>query len=83
MMFSVDGSELATITPPDGGFYEMSNLPSQGIPNPWAGGSKMAPFDQEFFIILNVAVGGTNGFFSDYMDNLGGKPWVNDNQWVK
>lgn len=27
----------------------------------------------EFYLILNVAVGGTNGFFPD---NLGSKPWL-------
>jgi hypothetical protein len=32
-----------------------------------------APFDQEFYLILNVAVGGTLGFFPD---RVAGKPWV-------
>jgi hypothetical protein len=27
-------------------------------PNPWAGKAKNAPFDQPFYLILNVAVGG-------------------------
>lgn len=34
------------------------------------------PFDQEFYLILNVAVGGTNGFF---VDGVGNKPWVDNN----
>jgi len=43
--------------------------------NPWQYASNMnAPFDQEFFIILNVASGGTNGYFPD---GYGGKPWTN------
>ena len=29
--------------------------------------------DIAFYLILNVAVGGTNGYFPD---NLGGKPWL-------
>ena len=29
--------------------------------NPWASGSSMAPFDQPFYLMLNVAVGGANG----------------------
>ncbi|KAF7712667.1 Glucan endo-1,3-beta-D-glucosidase [Penicillium ucsense] len=42
--------------------------------NPWSGSTrKNTPFDQEFYLILNVAVGGTNNYFPD---NLGGKPWV-------
>jgi beta-glucanase (GH16 family) len=37
---------------------------------PWEGAT---PFDQEFNIVLNVAVGGTNGYFPD----VGAKPWRN------
>lgn len=33
----------------------------------------MAPFDQEFYLVINVAVGGINGFFPD----MRGKPWNN------
>lgn len=32
-----------------------------------------APFDREFYLLLNVTVGGTNGWFED---GKGGKPWV-------
>ena len=36
----------------------------------------MAPFDQKYYLILNLAVGGTNGFFPD--DTTGSrKPWSN------
>ena len=50
------------------------------VDNPWAGvqgpHADAAPFDQEFYLILNVAVGGTNGYFRDGQgDN---KPWSND-----
>ncbi|KAJ3329147.1 hypothetical protein HDU76_008519 [Blyttiomyces sp. JEL0837] len=41
------------------------------INNPWAGGCDQAPFDQEFYLVMNVAVGGTNGYFP------GGAPWSN------
>jgi hypothetical protein len=48
-----------------------------GLPNPWAGASRMAPFDQEFHIIMNLAVGGVN-YFSDTFRNGGpAKPWSN------
>lgn len=33
------------------------------------------PFDHKFFLILNVAVGGTNGWFED---NVNGKPWLDN-----
>jgi len=36
-------------------------------------GREQTPFDQEFYLILNVAVGGTNGWFQD---GASGKPWV-------
>jgi len=42
--------------------------------NPWVGRGNAAPFDQEFYIVLNVAVGGTTGFFPDGVAN---KPWQN------
>jgi hypothetical protein len=40
--------------------------------NPWNGQPKNAPFDQKFYLIFNVAVGGVNGYFPD---GVGGKPW--------
>ncbi|KAH7103335.1 concanavalin A-like lectin/glucanase [Auriculariales sp. MPI-PUGE-AT-0066] len=48
----------------------------QRLDNPWAGSASpgVAPFDQEFYLILDVAVGGTNGWFPD---GKGKKPWVN------
>jgi hypothetical protein len=35
-------------------------------------GMRNTPFDQRFYLILNVAVGGTNGFWKD---GVGTKPW--------
>ena len=51
--------------------------------NPWANSTSPAnaPFDQSFYLILNVAVGSRNGWFPDKKDN---KPWLNDGasaQW--
>ncbi|GFN88839.1 beta-1,3-glucan-binding protein 1 [Plakobranchus ocellatus] len=46
-------------------------------PNIWASGGKMAPFDQEFYFILNVAVGGTGGTFPDSRRTWT-KPWRNN-----
>ncbi|KZT06745.1 glycoside hydrolase family 16 protein [Laetiporus sulphureus 93-53] len=44
------------------------------VENIWeqAGGGPNAPFDQEFYLILDVAAGGTNGWFPD---SEGDKPW--------
>ncbi|KAI1261661.1 concanavalin A-like lectin/glucanase domain-containing protein [Xylariaceae sp. FL1019] len=41
--------------------------------DPWNTGRANTPFDQEFYLILNVAVGGTNGWFED---GGSGKPWL-------
>jgi len=48
--------------------------------DPWTTtGRPNTPFDQDFYLILNLAVGGTNGFF---VDQVGNKPWVNDNEYA-
>ena len=42
-------------------------------PDPWKSGTlNVAPFDQPFYLILDLAVGGTSGWFPD---GVGGKPW--------
>ena len=53
-------------------FWELGGWSSSKLSNPWSNGGKNAPFDQNFFLIINVAVGGTNGYFPD---GIGGKPW--------
>ncbi|KAF3283187.1 hypothetical protein TWF970_001166 [Orbilia oligospora] len=66
-----------------GGFWQRGEFIKYNATeesNPWRpveeGGKthhiKAAPFDQEFYLLLNVAVGGTNGYFKD--STL--KPWV-------
>jgi beta-glucanase (GH16 family) len=44
------------------------------------GTGNSAPFDQEFYLILNVAVGGTNGWFQD---GIMGKPWADTSPTAK
>ncbi|KAH7031441.1 putative gram-negative bacteria binding protein [Microdochium trichocladiopsis] len=58
-----------------GRYAQIANPNGYGAPNnPWSSSSNPnAPFDQAFYLILNVAVGGTNGFFPD---GYAGKPWV-------
>jgi hypothetical protein len=41
--------------------------------NPWQYGGKNAPFDQEFYLVINLACGGLTGYFPDG----NGKPWSN------
>ncbi|XP_046645457.1 beta-1,3-glucan-binding protein-like [Daphnia pulicaria] len=81
LKFSIDDVETGRITPGAGGFWDLGvstgAFPAE-IENPWRFATKMAPFDEEFYLIINLAVGGTNGFFPDDAVNEGGapKPWT-------
>ncbi|EIN05529.1 concanavalin A-like lectin/glucanase, partial [Punctularia strigosozonata HHB-11173 SS5] len=62
-------------------YFDIGNFPKTAqdganvvaITNPWKDGAKSAPFDQEFYLILDLAVGGTSGWFPD---GVGGKMWI-------
>ncbi|KAK9467991.1 concanavalin A-like lectin/glucanase domain-containing protein [Lipomyces arxii] len=64
-------------------FWTQGNFPSTydngtTVVDPWPAANNRAPFDQDFYLILNVAVGGTNGWFADGQgDN---KPWINNDR---
>ncbi|KAF8621394.1 hypothetical protein AX15_007847 [Amanita polypyramis BW_CC] len=61
-------------------FYNRGNFPSvvqNGtetviLSNPWANSTNAAPFDQSFYLVLSLGVGGTNGWFPDEKN----KPWL-------
>lgn len=59
--------------------WERGNFPSATsngtfLRDPWSKtGRSNTPFDQRFYLILNVAVGGRNGWFED---SKSGKPWL-------
>lgn len=56
------------------GTFPLSDSNGTRLVDPWSKtGRLQTPFDQEFYLILNVAVGGTNGWFKD---GASGKPWV-------
>ncbi|KAF9053306.1 ectomycorrhiza-upregulated GH16 glucan endo-1,3-beta-glucosidase precursor [Panaeolus papilionaceus] len=55
---------------PDTIFNGSSLVP---LGNPWINGTNATPFDQDFYLILNVAVGATSGWFPDFQ---GDKPWL-------
>lgn len=48
---------------------------SSNYANPWKTGGVNAPFDKEMYLIMNLAVGGTVGYFKD---TIPGKPWNNE-----
>ena len=53
--------------------YVANGSQTIATPNPWVNASSYsAPFDKPFYLIMNVAVGGTNGWFPD---GIGNKPW--------
>nr|CAE54585.1 (1,3)-beta-d-glucan binding protein [Suberites domuncula] len=54
-------------------FFQLGGWPSPPWANPWRGRRNNAPFDRRYFLLLNLAVGGTGGFFPDG----DGKPWMN------
>lgn len=57
------------------GYFPSTDSNGTKIENPWngAGTSYATPFDQPFYLILSLAVGGTTGWFTDGVD---GKPWA-------
>ncbi|KAI9841815.1 MAG: hypothetical protein M1837_000360 [Sclerophora amabilis] len=58
----------------DRGNFPLSDSNGTRLVDPWKQTGRLnTPFDTEFYLILNVAVGGTNGWFEDGMS---GKPWV-------
>lgn len=65
LRFSVDGLEVKNIEV-GSGFWTRGNFDKrQSGTNIWANGGKAAPFDQEFYFIINLAVGGTSYFPDD------------------
>ena len=55
------------------GQFSQSIVNHSALFDPWSQtGRADTPFDKPFYLILNVAVGSTNGFFKD---GVGNKPW--------
>lgn len=65
------------VEPPEGGFWKLGGFDNSSYDNPWIGGTKMAPFDKEFYLIVNLAVGGLGYFPDDAVNGNGKKPWSN------
>lgn len=79
-MFSVDDVETGSIKA-GAGFWARGAFDTiaPGLMNPWRlATTNMAPFDQEFYLNLNLAVGGSQHFPDDAVNNVVAKPWTND-----
>lgn len=68
-----DSNRVLKVNFTEQGFFQRGQFPPS-FDNPWVGEDNAAPFNREFYIILNLAVGGTNSYFPD---GVGGKPWNN------
>ena len=67
-------NELALDVQVGEGFWERGGFQSTDLPNPWVDATLMAPFDQEFFFIFDLAIGGN--YFGDSAINRDyPKPW--------
>ncbi|ORY18873.1 concanavalin A-like lectin/glucanase domain-containing protein [Clohesyomyces aquaticus] len=63
------------------GRFPLSDGNGTRLQDPWGfTGSDTSPFDQDFYLVLNVAVGGTNGWFKD---GKAGKPWIDGSSTAK
>lgn len=63
------------------GRFPQADANGTRLINPWADvPGNTAPFDQDFYLVLNVAVGGTNGWFRD---GEAKKPWIDANAHAK
>ncbi|OIW31275.1 beta-1,3-glucan-binding protein, partial [Coniochaeta ligniaria NRRL 30616] len=63
------------------GNFATASVNGSNYKDPWGDtGRAQTPFDQPFYLILNVAVGGTNGWFED---NKSGKPWLDASELAK
>ncbi|XP_060563567.1 beta-1,3-glucan-binding protein-like [Ruditapes philippinarum] len=71
---SVDGRTMMDV-PITQSFWQKGGFGGNNI---WGSGTKAAPFDQPFYLILNVAIAGTNGFFPDNWRYNSPKPWNNN-----
>lgn len=60
--FYIDSHCTLNVSRKDQSFWQLAKFPNY-LDNPWEGGSNIAPFDKDFSIILNLAVGGTNNYF--------------------
>ncbi|XP_064610752.1 beta-1,3-glucan-binding protein-like [Liolophura sinensis] len=70
----IDNTLILGTPMPGDGLHHHYGLAGNNI---W-GSSHNAPFDQDFYIIMNVAVGGTGGIFPDSVRNYPHpKPWSN------
>jgi hypothetical protein len=66
-----DSNRILVVDHSKTSYWERSGINNRF--NPWQySQNKNAPFDRPYYLILNLAVGGTNGYFRD---GVASKPW--------
>jgi len=69
-----DSNRLVEVDFKDKSMWEFGQFDELDFQNPWEGRPNSAPFDQKFFLVMNVAVGGTNDYWGK--DGVDNKPWT-------
>ncbi|XP_014552606.1 glycoside hydrolase family 16 protein [Bipolaris victoriae FI3] len=63
------------------GGFPLADANGTRLDNPWAHtNSNTSPFDQDFYLVINLGVGSTNGWFED---GKCGKPWIDKSARAK
>lgn len=74
LIFIVDNITIGEIDAEEG-FFKRGNFSEEDYSNPWQiSDSLMAPFDQYFYPIINLAVGGVSFFSDSYVNEPLEKP---------
>jgi hypothetical protein len=82
IIFSIDDVETASFKAKNG-LWEKGDFENSipGTNNPWKNAqTKLAPFDEEFYLSINLAVGGHEYFPDDAINTVALKPWSNESQ---
>jgi beta-glucanase (GH16 family) len=75
----IDGTLVLNVNTESQSFWNKEPLWEQNKnSNPWSGKANNAPFDQDFYISIGLAVGGSSGYFPD---GAPGKPWINNDKF--
>nr|KAG5698814.1 hypothetical protein BaRGS_019666 [Batillaria attramentaria] len=75
IIIGVDDHTILAHNTPSDGYWHHSHFPDN-VQNVWANGGWNAPFDQPFFLMLDLAVGSTM-FWDSFVNHPYPKPWSN------
>ncbi|XP_054261821.1 uncharacterized protein LOC128985882 [Macrosteles quadrilineatus] len=76
LSFYVDGQSQQALLPPSGRLSELLGLQKSEVAS-WETGSRLAPFDTDFYLSLGLSVGGSRTFPDGSVSGNKEKPWTN------